>query len=224
MPVIDVTSAQNRAEGVARAVQAVQEGGIVVLPTDTVYGVGVDAFNPEAVAALQAAKHRGREVPPPVLVADARTVDGLATDIPEYARHLMDACWPGPLTLILKAQRSLMWDLGETNGTVGVRMPDEPIALDLLRQTGPMAVTSANLHGQPAATTVLDAATMLGAAVDVYLDAGPSAQGQASTIVDCTGAEPVLLRHGGVSEADVRRIAAGPGTPTEGVAGNPGTE
>ena len=212
-PVLDCTSEDARANAVAQAAEAVRDGHLVVLPTDTVYGVGADAFAADAVRALLAAKGRGREMPPPVLVPNLRTVDGLATDVPPYARRLMEAFWPGPLTLILRAQASLMWDLGETNGTVGLRMPDDPIALALLEQTGPLAVTSANTTGQPAATTILAAATMLGPAVDVYLDAGPSRGGVASTIVDCTLPEPRVLRQGGVSEDDVRRVAAA--TPQE---------
>lgn len=206
-PVLDCTSDDARTDAVAWAAEAVRGGRLVVLPTDTVYGVGADAFDPDAVAALLAAKGRGREMPPPVLVPNLRTVDGLAADVPDYARRLMAEFWPGPLTLVLRAQASLMWDLGETNGTVGLRMPDDPVALALLEQTGPMAVTSANTTGQPAATTILQAAAMLGPAVDVYLDAGPSRGGLASTIVDCTGTEPVVLRQGGVGEDDVRRVA-----------------
>ena len=136
-------------EGVAKAVEAVRAGEIVVLPTDTVYGVGADAFSAEAVASLLAAKGRGREMPPPVLVPSVRTVDGLATDVPAWARDLIREFWPGPLTLVFKAQSSLMWDLGETNGTVALRMPQDDIALAVLTEVGPMAVTSANLTGQP---------------------------------------------------------------------------
>lgn len=209
-PVLDCLDEEARPAAVAQAVAAVRAGRLVVLPTDTVYGVGSDAFDPEAVAALLAAKGRGREMPPPVLVPDVRTVDGLATDVPDYARRLMERFWPGPLTLILRAQASLMWDLGETNGTVGLRIPADEVALAVLAQTGPMAVTSANTTGQPAARTVLEAAAMLGPSVGVYLDAGPSGDGPASTIVDCTGAEPKVLRTGGVNEDDVRRVAAPP--------------
>jgi len=214
-PVIDCTSEDACSAAVAQAADVLRDGHLVVLPTDTVYGVGADAFDPAAVAALLAAKGRGREMPPPVLVPDLRTVDGLATEVPDYARRLMAAYWPGPLTLILRSQASLLWDLGETNGTVGLRMPAEPVALALLRQTGPLAVTSANTTGSPAATTILEAAAMLGPAVDVYLDAGPSRGGLSSTIVDCTGSEPVVLRHGGVSEDDVRRVAAAAPDPAE---------
>ncbi len=172
-PVYDCTTESGRAEGIAAAVEVVRDGGVVVLPTDTVYGIGADAFSAEAVASVLAAKGRGREMPPPVLVPSVRTVDGLATDIPEWARDLIREFWPGPLTLVFKAQSSLMWDLGDTNGTVAVRMPQDDTALALLTEVGPMAVTSANLTGQPPATTVTDAAAQLGASVAVYLDGGP---------------------------------------------------
>jgi L-threonylcarbamoyladenylate synthase len=205
-PVIDCTSEEGLAQGIAAAAEAVRRGEVVVLPTDTVYGVGVDAFASEAVAVVLAVKGRGREMPLPVLVPNPETVDGLAADVPAYARDLIRAFWPGPLTLVLHAQSSLMWDLGETNGTVALRMPQNGVALRLLTEVGPMAVTSANLSGQPPATTVLDAATQLGAAVSVYLEAGPSAGGLASTILDCTHQAPVILRAGAVSAGTIQEV------------------
>src|ERR1035437_487601 len=205
-PVIDCTNEQGLAEGVAAAAEAVRRGEVVVLPTDTVYGMGVDAFASEAVAAVLTAKGRGRDMPVPVLVPNQQTVDGLAADVPAYARDLIGAFWPGPLTLVLHAQSSLMWDLGETNGTVAVRMPRTDAALRLLTEVGTMPVTSANISGQPPATTVLDAAAQLGSAVSVYLEAGPSAGGLASTILDCTHAAPVILRAGAVSAGAIQEV------------------
>lgn len=187
------------------AVHVLDRGGLVVLPTDTVYGVGADAFDAEAVARLLAAKGRGRQMPPPVLVPDAATLDGLATDVPDVARTLVAQLWPGGLTLICRAQPSLAWDLGETRGTVALRMPDHPAALALLRRTGPLAVSSANRTGQPAALTAADAAAQLGDAVQLYLDAGAAPGGVASTIVDVTGDAPRIVRAGAIG-AD--RIAA----------------
>jgi L-threonylcarbamoyladenylate synthase len=213
-PVYDCTTEEGRAEGVARAAEAVRNGEVVVLPTDTVYGVGADAFSAEAVASVLAAKGRGREMPPPVLVPSVRTVDGLATDVPQWARELIEAFWPGPLTLVLQAQSSLMWDLGETNGTVALRMPRDDVALALLTEVGPMAVTSANLTGQPPATTVTDAAAQLGAAAAVYLDGGPTTSDEVSTIVDCTGADPVVLREGAITWAQIQ-TALNPPPPDE---------
>jgi L-threonylcarbamoyladenylate synthase len=207
-PVIDCTSEDGMAEGIAAAAEAVRRGEVVVLPTDTVYGVGVDAFDSDAVAAVLTAKGRSRGMPLPVLIPNPETVDGLATNIPAYARGLIDAFWPGPLTLVLHSQGSLLWDLGETNGTVALRMPRNEVALSLLSEVGPMAVTSANISGHPPATTILDAATQLGSAVSVYLDAGPSADGSASaasTIVDCTRETPFILRAGAVSAEQVQQ-------------------
>ncbi len=182
---------------------AVQRGGLVVLPTDTVYGIGADAFDPAAVRGLLAAKGRGREMPPPVLVSAASTLDALAVSVPGYARALVDAFWPGPLTLVCHQQSSLQWDLGDTRGTVAVRMPDHPIARELLERTGPLAVSSANLTGMPAATDADRAEEMLGDEVDVIIDAGPlhedGSSGAASTIVDVTGPQGRVLRRGALS-------------------------
>lgn len=205
-PVIDCTSEEGLAEGIAAAAEAVRGGEVVVLPTDTVYGVGVDAFASEAVAAVLMAKGRGREMPLPVLVPNPQTVDGLAADVPVYARDLIKAFWPGPLTLVLHAQTSLMWDLGDTNGTVALRMPQNDTALKLLTDVGPMAVTSANVSGQPPARTIVEAAAQLGSAVSVYLDAGPSAGDLASTILDCTGESPVILRAGAVTAGQLQEV------------------
>ncbi len=205
-PIFDCTSEEGLAEGIAAAAEAVRGGEVVVLPTDTVYGVGVDAFASDAVAAVLTAKGRGREMPLPVLVPNAQTVDGLAADVPVYARDLIKAFWPGPLTLVLHAQTSLMWDLGDTNGTVALRMPRNDTALMLLSEVGPMAITSANVSGQPPATTMIEAATQLGSAVSVYLEAGPSGGGLASTILDCTGESPVILRAGAVTAGQLQQV------------------
>lgn len=202
-PVFDCTTEHGRADAIPKAALGVRDGKLVVLPTDTLYGIGADAFSPEAVRSLLAAKGRGSDMPPPVLVGDTRTIDGLATDVPDYARALVEEFWPGALTVVLRAQPSLMWDLGDTGGTVALRMPDDPIALELLRDVGPMAVSSANRTGHPASRTVLDAAAQLGAAVEFYLDGGPVTGGLASTIVDCTREEPAFLRIGAISEAEV---------------------
>lgn len=205
-PVIDCTTEEGRAQGLAAAVAALRRGELVVLPTDTVYGVGADAFAPDAVAAILAAKGRGREMPPPVLIPSVQTLDGLATHVPVYARDLIRAFWPGPLTLVFVAQSSLMWDLGETNGTVAVRMPKDDMALKLLDVIGPMAVTSANVSGQTPAKTILEAQAQLGSAVSVYLDAGPCSDSLPSTMLDCTGEAPVILRAGAVSAVRVQEV------------------
>lgn len=197
--IYDVTDPQSWGAGITAAAHAIERGELVVLPTDTVYGIGADAFSPTAVARLLAAKGRGRQMPPPVLVPHLRTLDGLATSIPDAARELAEALWPGALTLILKAQPSLAWDLGETHGTVALRMPDHAAALALLETTGPMAVSSANLSGQEAAMTAAEADGQLGSSVAVYLDSGRAPGGVSSTIVDFTGAEPKIVRAGALS-------------------------
>lgn len=189
------------------AVNALSRGGLAVLPTDTVYGIAADAFTPAAVAALLAAKGRGRQMPPPVLVPDARTLDGLCRDVPAGVRDLVAAFWPGGLTVICQAQPSLAWDLGETHGTVAVRMPDHPAALALLRRTGPLAVSSANLTGQPAATTAAQAHEQLGESVQVYLEAGASPGGVPSSIVDATGDRLRLVRAGAIDLARLNAVA-----------------
>ena len=189
------------------AVNVVARGGLVVLPTDTVYGIGADAFSPPAVQALLDAKGRGCQMPPPVLIADVLTLDGLATDVSAHARLLAEAFWPGGLTLVVTAQPSLAWDLGETRGTVALRVPDHETARALLRRTGPMAVSSANRTGNAAATTAQDAHDQLGDRVALYLDAGEAPGGVSSSIVDATNGGLRLLRAGAISLERLREVA-----------------
>ena len=199
------------------ACEHLRAGGLVILPTDTVYGIGCDAAEAGAVERLLAAKGRGRQMPPPVLVASIDAIDSLCVDVPDYARALARAFWPGGLTLILRARPDLGWDLGETGGTIGVRMPDQGALLDLLADAGPMAVTSANLTGQPPATTVLQAVSYFGDSVSLYLDAGPTAGSTASSIVDCAHGAPRIIRLGTISLADLSEAAGVPiETPGEG--------
>jgi tRNA threonylcarbamoyl adenosine modification protein (Sua5/YciO/YrdC/YwlC family) len=202
----DCADTQQRDEGLVAAVAAVQEGQLVVLPTDTVYGVGADAFNPAAVSALLAAKGRGRNMPPPVLVGSVRAAAALSESLGAFGQDLIDEFWPGPLTLVFRSSPTLMWDLGDTMGTVAVRMPLHPVTLDLLRRTGPMAVSSANRHSLPAATTADEAQAQLGEAISVYLDGGQCADNVPSTILDLTGTVPRLLRAGALSVDDLRKV------------------
>jgi L-threonylcarbamoyladenylate synthase len=204
----DCADEEQRSAGIAAAVAAVLKGDLIVLPTDTVYGIGADAFRPAAVAGLLAAKGRGRDMPPPVLVGSVRAASALVEDLGPYGQELIDEFWPGGLTLICRASRSLKWDLGETKGTVAVRMPQDQVALDLLAQTGPMAVSSANLTGLPAATTAEGAREQLGDLVEVYLDGGTCETDVPSSIVDLTGDMPRLLRGGAVSIGRLREVAA----------------
>jgi L-threonylcarbamoyladenylate synthase len=206
--IFDCADEEQRAAGIAAAAKAVLDGGLVVLPTDTVYGIGADAFRAAAVERLLAAKGRGRQMPPPVLVGSVRAAEALADDLGPYGRSLIDEFWPGGLTLICRARLSLKWDLGDSKGTVALRMPDHPVALELLQQTGPMAVSSANITGAQAATTAADAREQLGDQVAIYLDAGVSAVGTASTIVDLTGDMPRMLRSGAVPIGRLREVAA----------------
>ncbi len=204
----DCADPDARAAGLAAASAAVGAGRLVVLPTDTVYGLGADAFTPAAVAALLAAKGRGRDMPVPVLIGSMRTLDGIAARISDAARELVEAFWPGGLTIVCHQQPSLSWDLGDAAQTVAVRMPLHPVALDLLKSTGPMAVSSANRTGMPPATTAIEARSQLGNDVEVYLDGGPTEDTVPSTIVDVTGARPRVLRAGHISLEDLRSVVA----------------
>jgi tRNA threonylcarbamoyl adenosine modification protein (Sua5/YciO/YrdC/YwlC family) len=202
----DLSDPESREAGLAAAVGAVRRGLLVVLPTDTVYGIGVDAFDAEGVQRLLDAKGRGRDMPPPVLVSATTTLDALATDLPGWVEGLTEQFWPGPLTIVCRQQPSLRWDLGETKGTVAVRMPDDQAALDLLGRTGPLAVSSANVTGEPAATNADEAEQMLGESVEVVLDGGPSPGTTASTILDCTGKRPRILRAGAVTVEELAPV------------------
>ncbi|MEU4727160.1 MULTISPECIES: L-threonylcarbamoyladenylate synthase [unclassified Streptomyces] len=202
----DCNDATDRKTGLREAASAVRRGELVVLPTDTLYGIGADAFSPEAVHDLLAAKGRGRGMPTPVLIGSPNTLHGLVTDFSEQAWELVDAFWPGALTLVAKHQPSLAWDLGDTHGTVAVRMPLHPVAIELLTEVGPMAVSSANLTGQPAPEDCDAAREMLGDSVSVYLDGGPTPGIQPSSIVDVTGKVPVLLREGALTAEQLRQV------------------
>jgi L-threonylcarbamoyladenylate synthase len=204
----DCADDAQRAEGLAAAVTAVLSGELVVLPTDTVYGLGADAFSPAAVSRLLAAKGRGRDMPPPVLVGTVRAATALVEDLSAEGHRLIEEFWPGGLTIVCRAARTLNWDLGDTKGTVAIRMPEDAVALDLLRETGPMAVSSANLTGSAAAITAAQARDQLGESVAVYLDGGSCADGVASTIVDLTGPQARLLRRGAISVGRLREVAA----------------
>ena len=185
---------------------AVQRGQLIVIPTDTVYGIAADAFDADAVTALLAAKGRGREMPPPVLISAATTLDALAIDIPDYARALVKEFWPGPLTVVCKQQASLRWDLGDARGTVAIRMPDHEVTLELLERTGPLAVSSANKHGQLPARDIDAAEEMLGEDVALLVDAGPTLDNDPSTIVDVTTSPGRVLRRGVLSLEELNAV------------------
>ncbi|MFI8961815.1 L-threonylcarbamoyladenylate synthase [Streptomyces sp. NPDC053493] len=202
----DCSDPEERAAGVTAAAEAVRQGRLVVLPTDTVYGLGADAFSPAAVAALLAAKGRGRHKPSPVLVDSPRALGELTDALPDAGRALIEAFWPGGLTLVVRHRASLDWDLGETGGTVAVRMPDHPLTLDLLAATGPLAVSSANLTDHPSPQECADAHRMLGDSASVYLDDGRTPGVLSSSIVDVTGPVPVLVREGTIPAPRLRAV------------------
>jgi L-threonylcarbamoyladenylate synthase len=193
-------------QGLAEAEAALRRGELVVMPTDTVYGIAAEAFDPVAVELLLKAKGRGRDMPPPVLVGTVRAAMALVMDLADVGKDLIDEFWPGALTIVCRSSPTLVWDLGETKGTVAVRMPLHQVALDLLKRTGPLAVSSANASGRPAATTVDEAMDQLGDAVAVYLDGGPCADDVPSTIVDLTGSVPRLLRQGVITVERLREV------------------
>lgn len=214
-----VTEAE-REQALSQAVAAVAAGECIVMPTDTVYGIAADASNPAAVQRLLEAKHRGRDMPPPVLIAEPELLPAIAADVPWYARLLAEQLWPGALTLILTAPRGLRMDLGETAGTIAVRVPDHDLARELLRRTGPLAVSSANTSGLPPATTVDDARRMLSDSVSVYLDDGPTPGETPSTIIDfATTSLGRVLRLGAIGLERLRQTV-----PYLEVAGEPGQE
>jgi tRNA threonylcarbamoyl adenosine modification protein (Sua5/YciO/YrdC/YwlC family) len=204
------TSEDQRAEGLQHAQRAISEKKCIVMPTDTVYGIAADAFSPLAVTMLLASKGRSRQMPPPVLIPRVNALDGLATDVPADARALAQAFWPGGLTLILHAQPSLDWDLGDTKGTVALRMPDDHLALDLLSMTGPLAVSSANRTGQEAAQTASEARLQLAESVEVYLEGGfrpvKGTNAVPSTIVDATSTPFRVVRQGAIELERLREI------------------
>jgi tRNA threonylcarbamoyl adenosine modification protein (Sua5/YciO/YrdC/YwlC family) len=204
--VYDTAKEDEHSLGVDEAVSAVLRGELIVLPTDTVYGVAADAFSAAAIDALLAAKGRDRSMPVPVLVASQPMLEALVEELSDDGRALIEKFWPGALTLVVRHTTHLAWDLGETKGTVAVRMPDSELALEVISRTGPLATSSANRSGHPPAATMLDARLQLGASISVYLDGGPSGEAVASSIVDLTGDQPRLLRAGAIDVDALREV------------------
>lgn len=205
--VYDTAKDDERSLGVDEAVSAVLRGELIVLPTDTVYGVAADAFSAAAVDALLAAKGRDRTMPVPVLVASQPMLEALVDELSDTGRALTERFWPGALTLVVRHTAHLAWDLGETKGTVAVRMPDSELALEVISRTGPLATSSANRSGHPPAANLLDARLQLGASISVYLDGGETGEPVASSIVDLTGDQPRLLRAGAIDLDTLREVA-----------------
>jgi L-threonylcarbamoyladenylate synthase len=201
----DCVVSSSRSRGLARAQAALADGELVVLPTESAYGLACDAFSLEGLRALRSAKGNPRLFPP-VLIGSGRTLDGLATDVPAPTRALAEAFWPGPLTLICRAQPSLTWGLGGAQAPVSLRMPLHPVALQLLAMTGPLALTAANVPGNAVPTTYAQASEQLGDAVAVYLDAGEVGSYATSTVVDGRDEPPRVLRRGAFSLQMLREV------------------
>lgn len=219
--IYNCADAAEREEGMALAVKAAKSGRLVVMPTDTLYGLGCDAFDNDAVASLLATKHRGPDMPVPVLVGSWDTVKGLVALLDDTAQTLIEAFWPGGLSIVVPQAPSLPWNLGDTRGTVMLRMPLHPIAIELLREVGPMAVSSANISGQTPPTTAIAAKQQLGKAVTVYLDGGEAEVGKPSTIIDLSGPRPYLLREGALSAEQIGEVI---GVSTESLRTRPGSQ
>jgi tRNA threonylcarbamoyl adenosine modification protein (Sua5/YciO/YrdC/YwlC family) len=192
----------------AAALEALADGLIIAMPTDTVYGLAADPFRPGATERLFEAKKRSRDVDLPVLVANIEQAMSLATAVPLLASALMKNFWPGPLTLVLPRRPDLVADLGEDEATIGVRCPAHPVPLALCAKAGPLATTSANLHGQPTSQTAQEVVAVFGDTVPVVLDGG-TRSGRPSTVVDCTGIEPRLLREGRIPWSSVTAALGG---------------
>ena len=190
--------AGNSPESIQQALEVLQAGGLVAFPTDTVYGVGALAFDGKAVESIYKAKDRPVEKAIPVLLGDIEDINKVASEVPRMAKKLADRFWPGPLTIIVPKQISLPNSVSATN-TVGVRVPDHIIARNVLRAAGPMAVTSANLSGQPSPSTAQEVFAQLNGRIALILDGGKTPGGVPSTVVDCTGAKPVISREGPIT-------------------------
>jgi L-threonylcarbamoyladenylate synthase len=189
-------------QAILEAVKVLLAGGLVAFPTDTVYGLGALVSEPRSIRQLYAVKDREANKAIPILLSDPAELDQVAAEITPWVARLAQRFWPGPLTLVVPRRPDLPEELS-AQATVGVRMPDHLDALHLLRQTGPLAVTSANLSGQPSATTAQEVLDYLGGLIPLILDGGKTPGGVSSTVVDCTTPDPVILRPGPVSLEDL---------------------
>jgi L-threonylcarbamoyladenylate synthase len=192
-------------DAISRALEILNQGGLVAFPTDTVYGVGALAFNGTAVESIYAAKDRPVEKAIPVLIADESDLEKVGMDIPEVAHKLASRFWPGPLTVLVPKKTNLPESVSATE-TVGVRIPDHEVARTLLRAAGPMAVTSANISGQSSPSTAQEVLAQLGGRIPLIIDGGKTPGGVPSTLVDCTGNELKLLRQGPITLAELMSV------------------
>ncbi|MDH5506249.1 MAG: L-threonylcarbamoyladenylate synthase [Anaerolineae bacterium] len=190
------------------ALDVLHRGGVVAFPTDTVYGLAALAFQEEGIQRLYSIKGRNQTKAIAVLIHDVRELEQIAVDIPAAAFDLADRFWPGPLTMVLPRHPDVPEALS-SNPTIGVRVPDHPVALDLLRLTGPLGVTSANLAGGKNTRDAADVLTQLEGRVHLVIDGGRSPGGVPSTVIDCTKADLTILRPGPISSADIWSVLAG---------------
>jgi L-threonylcarbamoyladenylate synthase len=185
-----------------RVLEVLRGGGLVAFPTDTVYGVGALAFDAAAVSDIYTAKGRPQEKAIPVLIAELADLAKVTLEIPDVAVRLASHFWPGPLTLVVRKHPDLPLSVSATP-TVGVRIPDHPVARTLLRAAGPMAVTSANLSGQPSPCTTEEVVACLGGRIALIVDGGSTPGGIPSTVVDCVDTPPHILRAGPISSDEI---------------------
>ncbi|MEI6361719.1 MAG: L-threonylcarbamoyladenylate synthase [Actinomycetes bacterium] len=204
---IECADGRDRERAITAAKAAVKRGDLVIIPTETVYAIATDAFSDRGIRAMRVAKSYDETVPLPVMVGSRSTVPGIATGLTDAARALMDAFWPGPLTVLLMPQPTLAWAL-PTDGPISIRMPLHPVALALLEASGPLVVTTANTPGLPAPTLVDDAVSQIGRLASLALDVGDLADDESlpSTIVDFTGDMPRVVRVGALPVSELERI------------------
>lgn len=196
---------QHEGAALHQAIEHIRSGGVLVFPTDTVYGLGCGLFSISGIKYIYEIKGRDIEKAIAVLLADLDQIELVADSLSPGAFHLAERFLPGPLTLIVKKQPGVPSELSSLS-TIGIRIPNHPFARALLRACGPMAVTSANLSGQPSSTSITDVIRQLGELIPMIIDGGQSPGGQSSTVVDCAGDEPLILREGPITISDIRKV------------------
>jgi L-threonylcarbamoyladenylate synthase len=204
--ITEIILASNQ-RGLKRAIEVLNEGGLVAFPTDTVYGLGALAFDKEAIERLYRTKGRRSELPLPVLLSGQEQLGQVTVDLPSIALALADRFWPGPLTIVVQRHPKLPVDMSGAD-TIGVRVPDHEFTLKLLTATGPLAVTSANLSGNRSPSTAKEVMEDLGGKIELLIDGGTTSDQVPSTIVDCTGQQPVVLREGPITREQIVSVNA----------------
>ena len=199
----------NHSEAIHRASALIKSGGLIAFPTDTVYGIGVSAFEADAIERLYRVKGRSIQKAIPILLADTEIAEQITPPLSLIVKKLAEKFWPGPLTLVLPMLSSLPENLSPTP-TIGLRVPDHNFTRELLRQTGPLAATSANLSGEPSALSAYEVQAQLGGKVDLILDGGESPGGMASTVLNCTEDNPAMLREGPLTWENIQAVLNNP--------------